>query len=106
MTLDEQYQKTIDDQRTNLMILQAAFNKVCDNAKAQAEEKLKTVPQEDKEGREAVLKEQKDILEAALRDLKIAVDTSTRETMKKLEIIMTEKEKAILADLEKQMASL
>lgn len=106
MILDEQYQKTIDDQRTNLMALQAGFNKVCDDAKAQAEEKLKTVPPEDKEGRESVLKEQKDVLEVALRDLKIAVDNSTRETMKQLEIIMTEKEKTILADLEKQIASL
>lgn len=106
MTLDEQYQKTIDDQRAHLMKLQADFNKVCDDAKAQAEEKLKTVPKEDKEGRETVLKEQKGVLEEALRNLKIAVDTSTRETMRKLEIIMTEKEKAILADLEKQMASL
>lgn len=106
MTLDEQYQKTIDDQRANLMKLQEEFNAACDQAKTKAQEKLKTIPQEDKEAREEVLKEQKEALETALHVLKTEVDHSTRMTMQKLELIIREKEKTILSDLENQMAKL
>ena len=106
MTLDEQYQKVIDDQRTYLLKLQDDFNKACDEAKKRAQEKLKGIPDTDKEAREQVLKDQKAELEEALHTLKTEVDHSTRETMRKLEAVVHEKEKQILADLERQMASL
>lgn len=106
MTLDERYQQTIDEQRAYLQKLQEDFNGACEAAKTKAQEKLKTIPETDKEAREAVLKEQKTELEAALHTLKTEVDHSTRMTMKKLEEIIREKEKEILADLEKQMAAL
>lgn len=106
MTLDEQYQKAIDDQRTYLLKIQDEFNASCDSAKTKAQEKLKTIQPEDKEAREEVLKEQKEALEEALRVLKNEVDHSTRMTMQKLELIITEKEKTIISDLEKQMAAL
>lgn len=106
MTLDEQYQKTIDDQRAFLMQLQTDFNKTCDVAKENAQKKLKEIPETDKENREEVLKGQKSELEAALHILKTEVDRSTRETMKKLEEIIREKEKQTLSDLETQIANL
>lgn len=106
MTLDEQYQKTIDDQRAYLLKLQEDFNKTCETEKKKAEEKLKMIPEENKEAREAVLKEEKAVLEKALHALKFEVDHSTKETMKKLEAIVREKEKQILTDLENQIASL
>lgn len=106
MTLDEQYQQIIDDQRTYLLKLQDDFNKKCDEAKVRAQEKLKKVPEDNKEGREAVLKEQKEELEEALHILKSEVDHSTRGTMKKLEEIVRQKEQQVLSDLEAQIAKL
>lgn len=106
MTLDEQYQKTIDDQRTYLLKLQDDFNKACEGAKTKAQEKLKEVPEENKEAREAILNEEKTELEQALHILKVEVDRSTKETMRNLEAIIRKKEAVILADLEKQLAAL
>lgn len=106
MTLDEQYQKIIDDQRTYLLKLQADFNTQCEEAKKKAQEKLKNIPGEQKEAREKVLQEQKGELEGSLHILKNSVSHSTRETMKKLEAIVQQKEANVLADLEKQMAAL
>lgn len=106
MTLDEEYQKTIDDQRTHLFKLQENFNKKCDEFKVKAEEKLKAIPSENKEAKEAVLKAQKTEIENALTDLKNEVDRSTRETMRKLEEIVRRKEAQILSRLEQQIANL
>lgn len=106
MDLDALYQKTIDDQRAHLLELQEVFNKACDSAKEVAQEKLKKLTPDDKAGREEILKEQKETLETALRQLKEDIGESTRSTMKKLEEIMRHKEEKILADLEKQLASL
>lgn len=106
MTLDEQYQKTIDDQRGHLLAVQDNFNKKCDLAKEKAEQKLKEITGDDKEAKEEVLRAQKQELEAALHELKTEVDHSTRETMKRLEDIVHEKEKQLLTDLESQMATL
>ena len=106
MTLDEQYQKVIDDQRLNLLKLQQGFNEKCEEAKQKAQEKLADTAVEDKNSREEILNAQKQELEEALHYLKTEVAHSTRETMKKLEIVISEKEKNILADLEKQLASL
>lgn len=106
MTLDEQYQKTIDDQREHLMQLQTDFNKECDDAKDRAQEKLKSIPEDHKEEREAVLLAQKEELNASLSKLKIAVDESTRDTMRKLEEIIRQKEVKILDELEQQLSAL
>lgn len=102
-TLDELYKQTIENQKKHLFDLQEEFNKKCDAIKNEALEKLKTIPKEDKEAREAVLVEQKQKLQEALEWLKNEVNTSTRDTMKKLEELHKEREKAVLADLEKQM---
>ena len=40
MTLDEQYQQAIDDQRAYLQKLQEDFNKVCETAKVKAQERI------------------------------------------------------------------
>ena len=106
MTLDEQYQKTIDDQRTFLLKLQDDFNKACDNAKNVAQEKIKSLPKDDKAGREAALQEQKTALDEALHILKTEVDHSTRETMRKLEEVVRKKEELLLGNLEKEMEAL
>lgn len=106
LTLDEQYQKTIDDQRSHLLKLQDNFNKACDTAKTKAEERLKQIPAENKEARAEVLNDQKKELGEALSILKSEIDQSTRATMRKLEEIVREKEKNILSDLEKQLAAL
>lgn len=106
MTLDEQYQKVIDDQRAYLLSLQEDFNKECEEAKSRSQEKLHDIPESDKEAREAVLQNQKKELDAALKKLKLAVDESTRGTMRKLEDIIRQKEVKILEDLEQQIANL
>lgn len=106
MTLDEQYQQAIDDQRAHLLSLQSEFNKSCDAAKEKAEARLKEIPEDNKSAKEEVLKEQKRELEEALRILKTEVEHSTRTTMKQLEKIVTEKEKTLLSDLEKQLSNL
>lgn len=106
MTLDEQYQQTIDDQRAFLLKLQDDFNKACEAAKLTAQKRLAEISPEAKEEREAVMQDQKGELEEALHILKTEVDHSTRGTMKKLENVVHEKEKMMLADLEKQMAAL
>lgn len=106
MTLDEQYQKIIDDQRTYLLKLQDDFNKKCDEAKTKAQEKLKGIPEDNKEAREGVLQAQKEELEEALHVLKSEVDHSTRMTMKQLEEVVRKKEESVLSDLEKQIQAL
>lgn len=106
MTLDEQYQQAIDDQRAYLLKLQDDFNKICETAKETTADKLKALQKDDKEGREAVMTAQKAELSEALHNLKVLVDVSTKRTMRKLEEIMRQKEQQVLADLEKQMAAL
>lgn len=106
MTLDEQYQKVIDDQREHLLALQNVFNKECEDAKTSAQDKLKNIPEENKEEKEEVLKKQKEELNNSLSKLKAGVDESTRSTMKALENIIRQKELLILEDLEKQLANL
>lgn len=106
MTLDEQYQKTIDEQRAYLLKLQDEFNKACDVAKEKAQKRLKEIPADNKEARAAVLNEQKSELNEALSKLRQAVDESTRATMKKLEEIVRQKETKILEELEQQLAAL
>lgn len=104
--LNKLYQKTIDDQRNHLMELQTQFNARCDEIKKKAEEKMKPLKPDDKEGKTAVLQEQKRELEEALSWLKQEVNHSTRQTMHTLEDIQRQREKFLLEDLEKQLASL
>ncbi len=106
MTLDELYQKTIDDQRAYLLKLQDDFNSKCTEAKKRAHEKIAQIPASDRPQREAVLKAQKAELEVALQELKTEVDHSTRDTMKKLENIIRQKEQGLLEELEKEIATL
>jgi len=106
MTLDEQYQKVIGDQRAYLLQLQKDFNVVCENAKVKAREKLQRIPKEDSESRTTALKEQKEPLDKALGTLKQAVSDSTRKTMKELESIVRQKEEKILQELEDELATL
>lgn len=104
--LNKLYQKTIDDQRTHLLDLQNKFNARCDEIKKKAEEKMKPLKPDDKEGKTAVLQEQKGELETTLSWLKQEVNHSTRQTMRKLEDIQRQREKFLLEDLEKQLAAL
>jgi len=104
--LDTLYRETIDQQRSHLLGLQETFNKRCESAKVVAQEKLKALAPEDNEGKKTILQEQKATLEALLKELKHAIDESTRTVMKRLEEINVEREKKIIADLEKQLATL
>ncbi len=105
-TLDDQYQKVIDDQRSHLLEMQKNFNDLCESEKKKAQEKLATLSKEDKEGRQAVLEEQKKVLDEALARLKADVAESTRHTMHDLEGIIRQKEVLVLKDLERQLAAL
>lgn len=105
-TFDEQYQQVINTQREHLTKVQADFNTACEAAKTKAKEKLKNVPLEDKAGREAVLQAEKKELDEALHVLKLEVDHSTKETMRKLEEIIHEKEKLFLEKLEDELSKL
>ena len=51
MTLDEQYQGIIDDQRSHLLGMQKEFNDLCESEKKKAQDKLAQLPKEDREGR-------------------------------------------------------
>ncbi len=106
MTLDEQYQKVIDDQRSHLLGMQKNFNELCESEKKKAQDKLAVLPKEDREGRQAVLEEQKKVLDEALASLKADVAESTRHTMHGLEAIIRQKESLVLKDLERQLAAL
>lgn len=106
LSLDELYQKTIDDQRNYLLGLQNEFNKKCDEIRDRAQAELAKIPNEDREGKQAVLVKQKEELEEALRWLKGEVNSSTMHTMKKLEEIQRKREERVLSDLEKQIAAL
>lgn len=106
LSLDDLYQKTIDDQRAYLLKLQDEFNKKCDDIRKIAQDKLAKVPNSDREGKEKALLEQKAALEEALRWLKEEVNTSTRRTMVKLEEIQRKREEKILGELETQIAAL
>lgn len=104
--LDDQYQKIIDDQRAHLLEMQEEFNELCESEKKKAQGRLAKLDKSDREGREQVLQEQKATLDEALAKLKSDVAESTRQTMKALEDIIRQKERMILADLEKQLAAL
>lgn len=106
MTLDEQYQKIIDEQRSHLLKMQKDFNDLCELEKKRAQDRLSKIAKEDRESRQQILQQQKTVLDEALAKLKSDVAESTRHTMRALEDIIRQKEVIILEDLEKQLALL
>ncbi len=105
-TNDEMYTQTINVQRDYLVKLQAAFNKRCDEVAAITNEKLKTVPETDVEGRKKIFDEQKQLLDQALSQLKSEIEHSGTATRKKLEEIYTQREQAVMETLENDIKTL
>ncbi|MEZ4087771.1 MAG: hypothetical protein R3B71_05610 [Candidatus Gracilibacteria bacterium] len=99
----DEYQETIDQQRSYLLKLQEAFNKHCDQLTAESEDQLKKLPLEDTEGREQVMAIQKQKLQQALSQLRQEVTNSTIKTRQKLEAIISKREEKELEDLEKML---
>ena len=106
MNPDQEYQQTIDEQRTYLLGLQEKFNEICESAKVEAQEKLDTLAEGDKEAQQEILVAQKKKLEEALAELKAGVRDSTKVTMKKLEQIITKKEVGELQHIEEEIERL
>ncbi len=105
-TLDELYKQTVQVQRDYLVKLQDAFNKRCDDITVQTNEKLKTVPESDTEGRKKIFDEQRLNLEQALNELKNAVNHSSADTRRKLEEIYAQREVSVISNLENDMKTL
>jgi hypothetical protein len=105
-TAEELYTQTIQAQRDYLVKLQDAFNKRCDEVAAMTNEKLKTVPETDVEGRKKIFEEQKQLLDQALTQLKNEVNHSGMETRKKLEDLYTQREVTVLNNLENDIKNL
>jgi hypothetical protein len=105
-TVDEQYKQTIQAQRDYLVKLQEAFNKRCDEIATLTNEKLKTVPETDTEGRKKIFDEQKNLLDQALNQLKNEVTRSGSEVRRKLEELYAQKEVAVLGNLENDIKNL
>ena len=105
-TPDELYIQTINEQRDYLAKLQAAFNQQCDQIALQANEKLKAIPETDTAARKAVFDEQKKLLDTALSQLKTEIAHSGTANRHKLEEIHTQREVAVIANLETEMKSL
>jgi small-conductance mechanosensitive channel len=103
---DELYTQTIQAQRDYLVKLQEAFNKRCDGIAAATNEKLKTVPEADVEGRKKIFDEQKQQLDQALNELKNEVNHSGGDVRRKLEEIYTQREVNVINNLENDMKTL
>lgn len=105
-TADELYIQTIETQRDYLVKLQDAFNKRCDEIAVSTNEKLKTVPETETEGRKKIFDEQKQLLDQALNELKNAINISSGEVRRKLEEIYTQREVNVINSLENDMKTL
>lgn len=105
-TVDEQYKQTIQSQRDYLVKLQEAFNKRCDEIATLTNEKLKTVPETDTEGRKKIFEEQRTLLDQALNQLKNEVNRSGSEIRRKLEELYAQKEVTVLGNLENDIKNL
>ena len=105
-TPDELYTQTIQTQRNYLVKLQDDFNKRCDEIAVSTNEKLKTVPETDVEGRKKIFDEQKQLLNQALNELKNAINVSSGEVRRKLEEIYAQREITVIASLENDMKTL
>ena len=105
-TSDELYKQTLQTQRDYLVKLQETFNKQCDDVATSTNEKLKTVPETDTEGRKKIFDEQKQLLDKALTDLKNEVTKSGGEIRRKLEEIYSQREVVAMANLENDIKAL
>ncbi len=105
-TVDEQYKQTIQSQRDYLVKLQEGFNKRCDEIATLTNEKLKTVPETDTEGRKKIFDEQRALLDQALNQLKNEVNRSGSEVRRKLEELYAQKEVTVLGNLENDIKNL
>lgn len=97
------YQETIDHHRTFLDQLHKAFDKKCDAIGAEAEKKLKALPEDDAEGRAKVAQEEKQLLAKTLAELKYAISKSEGAARKKLEEIQTKLEQKSM-NLDEELA--
>ncbi len=102
-TLDEQFLQTINQQRDYLAKLQETFDKQCDEITAKAKVKLATIPAENVEDKNKIVQEQKIELDQALETFKNEVTHSNSVTRKKLEDIHSQREAAVLLQLEEEM---
>jgi len=101
--LDDQYNKTVNDQRDYMVKLQDAFNQHCDQIAADVQKKLATIPEKDLEQRKAVFEEQKKQLDDALAQLKKEIDASHTTIRKKLETLHRQREEEMITQLEQLM---
>ncbi len=101
--LDALYTQTINEQREYLAKLQQGFNEHCDAITAESEARLAKNPETDMESRQQIFEDQKRKLDAAISHLRNEIDTSGRETRKKLEEINNRREEEKIHDLEKMM---
>ncbi len=100
ISLEQQYEKVISEQRDYLSRLQTAFNAHCDEIAKKAEAKLNNVPENDKETRKKIYVEQKRELDEGLKRLKSEIEKSSTETRKKLESINSKREAREIKELE------
>ena len=101
--LDDQYNKTVNDQRDYLAKLQEAFNQHCDSITAEAQKKLAAIPEKNLEERKKVFDDQKKQLDEALAQLKKEIDNSHNQVRKKLEEIHRQREEERIKQLEQIM---
>ena len=104
--LDDQYNKTVSDQRDYLMQLQQAFNQHCDGITAEAQKKLAATPETNLEERKRIFDDQKKQLDDALAQLKKEIDTSHTKVRNKLEEIHRKREEERITQLEQIMDKL
>lgn len=100
LSLEQQYEKVISEQRDYLSRLQTAFNAHCDEIAQKTAEKLKDIPENDKETRKKIYQEQKRELDEGLKKLKTEIEKSSSETRKKLEDINSKREAREIKELE------
>lgn len=103
--LDDQYNKTVNDQRDYLLKLQEAFNQHCDGIAADAQKKLAATPETDLQTRKNIFDNQKKQLDDALAQLKKETDTSHTQVRKKLEEIHRHREEERITQLEQIMTN-
>lgn len=73
--------------RAFLMEVQEAFNRHCDEIKAEFAKKLESIPESDKDARDAILNEQKAQLDKTLIELKQLLNARAAEVRVQLEEI-------------------
>lgn len=104
--LDDQYNKTVNDQRDYLLQLQQAFNQHCDGITAETQKKLTVIPESNLEERKRIFDDQKKQLDDTLAQLKKEIDASHAKVRKKLEDIHRQREEERITQLEQIMDQL